>query len=88
MPKTTIDFGRYTVEIEEIESIGKAPGKRLRATVGETTVEVALTFAAEDGPRPEVTVEQLQADLDAARQRLAAEAVWREQLREGIGNLK
>ena len=59
---------------------GKA-GRDIEARAGETVVRLRHTFGAADGPRPVVTVEQLQTDLDAARQRVASEAAWREDLR-------
>lgn len=88
VPKTILELGGKTVEIEETALPGSRPGKHLRATVGETIVELAVTFGAEDGPRPDVTVEQLQSDLDAARQRVASEAVWREDLRVKLEQIK
>jgi len=88
MPKTIVELRGKTIEIEETRLPGSRPGKHLRATAGETTVELAVTFGAEDGPRPDVTVEQLQADLDAARQRVAAEAAWRENLRLKLEQVK
>ena len=60
---------------------GETPGREITATAGQTVVRLRHTFGAADGPRPDVTVEQLQADLDAARQRVATEAAWREDLR-------
>jgi hypothetical protein len=59
---------------------GKA-GRDIEARAGETVVRLRHTFGAADGPRPVVTVEQLQTDMDAARQRVANEAAWREDLR-------
>jgi len=88
MPKTIVELRGKTIEIEETPLDGSLPGKRLRAMMGQTTVELAVTFGAEDGLRPDVTVEQLQADLDAARQRVAAEAAWHEDLRLKLEQLK
>lgn len=60
---------------------GECPGREIEARAGETVVRMRHTFGAADGPRVAVTVEQLQSDLDAARQRAATEAAWREDLR-------
>ena len=60
---------------------GDRPGREIEACAGQTVVRLRHTFGAADGPRPVVTVEQLRADLEAARQRIANEAAWREDLR-------
>ena len=60
---------------------GDCPAREITAQAGQTVVRLRHTFGAADGPRPETTVEQLQADLDAARQRIANEAAWREDVR-------
>ena len=67
---------------------GDQPRREIEARAGETVVRLRHTFGAADGPRPQVTVEQLQADLDAARQRVATEAAWREDVRIKVEQLK
>jgi len=60
---------------------GDRPAREITAQAGQTVMRLRHTFGAADGPRPQVTVEQLQADLDAARQRVATEAAWHEDIR-------
>jgi hypothetical protein len=47
-----------------------------------------LNWGADDGLRPEITVEQLQADLDPAGQKLAEEPAWQAQLRAPVAELE
>jgi len=67
---------------------GDRPAREITAQAGQTVVCLRHTFGAADGPRPEMTVEQLQTDLDAARQRIANEAAWREDLRLKLEQVK
>jgi len=67
---------------------GDCPAREITAQAGQTVVRLRHIFGAADGPRPEMTVEQLQADLDAARQRAATEAAWREDVRIKVEQLK
>ena len=87
MAEKQIKLEQCTVEVADIAIAGEVPVKELVATVGATTVKSRVTFGAENGPRPELTVEQLQALLDAARQTVAEEAAWRENLRLKIAML-
>lgn len=51
----------------------------ITAVCGSTSIEMSHTFGANDGDRLQVPdVAMLQASLDAARQRAADEADWRE----------
>jgi len=75
------------VRIEHFDQPGKRPAKRVRASVGETVVELSVTFGADDGPRLSMTREHLQAQLDAARERARAEALWQEQVRLAVKDL-
>jgi hypothetical protein len=76
------------VTVTETPLEGNRPRKEIEARAGQTVVRLRHTFGAADGPRPVVTVEQLQADLDAARQRAATEAAWREDLRMKLEQVK
>lgn len=75
------------VSVEHSVIPGVRPARRVRASVGETVVELTVTFGAEDGPRPAVTPEYVQAQLDAAKQRAREEALWQEQIRLAVQNL-
>jgi hypothetical protein len=88
MAKKMLVLGKQTVQIEETDHTGGCPRKLLRATVGETTVESTIVFGANSGPQPDVSIEQLQVDLDAARHHVAEEALWRENLRQAVKMLK
>lgn len=75
--QVTVRGKRVDVEDFDLPQMaGEAPTKRLTATVGGITVETTLTAGAADGPRPTLTLAQVQKDLDDARQRLAEEAAW------------
>jgi len=87
MAERQVTLDKYTVRVADIAIAGEIPTKELVAIVGATTVKSRITFAADDGLRPELTVEQLQALLDAARQKVAEEAAWREDLRLKIAML-
>jgi hypothetical protein len=84
---TTIAVGEVQVTIETSDVASGVPAKNLRATVGDVVCESRVTFGAMDGPRLEVTAEQLQADLDNARQKLAEEAAWQAELRTLVSQL-
>jgi len=75
------------VAVEHSAVPGVRPAKRVRASVGETSVELTVTFGAENGPRPEVTPEYVQAQLDATKDRARKEALWQEQVRLAVQNL-
>jgi hypothetical protein len=86
--RTTITMLGMTVTVTETSLEGDRPGREITAQAGQTVVRLRHTFGAADGPRPEVTVEQLQADLHAARQRAATEAAWREDVRIKVEQLR
>jgi hypothetical protein len=85
---TTVTMLGMTVTVTETKLPGEIPACEIVAQAGETTVRLRHTFGAIDGPRAEITTEQLQADLDAARQRAANEAAWREDLRVKLEQVK
>lgn len=82
MAKKQIQTGKHTVEVIDLPVEGTMPVRELRAEVGKTIRTMRVTFGAADGPRPTLSPEQVQRDLDDARQKLAEEASWCEHLRE------
>lgn len=87
---TTIVVGETQVTVETSDAVNGVPAKKLRATVGDVVCEQIVTFGATDGPRAQLTddlLRQLQADLDAARQKLAEDAAWQAQLRGLVNQL-
>lgn len=61
----------------------------IRARCGDTLEISRITIGSVDGKRPHPpTKEQLQAQLDRHRTRLADEASWKEKIREVIGELE
>ena len=81
MAQKQIQLETHTAQVVDTDIGGDIPIKELRATVGGTTVSSRITFGGVYGPRPNLTLEQIQNDLDMARQKLAEEAAWRENLR-------
>ena len=77
-----------TVTVTETALDGEALGREITAQVGQTVVKLRHTFGADDGPRVALSVEDLQAQIDAARQAAANEAAWREDLRVKLEQLK
>jgi hypothetical protein len=58
------------------------------AVVGTTTHKTRMTVGAEDGPRPDYTASTLQSDVDQAKQSAAEEAVYRENIKNLLKQLK
>ena len=75
-------LGEHTAQVEDVEIEHIMAAREIRATVGSTTVVSTVTFGGGiDGPRVKMTLEQLQKDLDTARQKTAEEAAHRENVR-------
>ncbi len=84
--KTIVARGKQ-VQVTDTDVAGVSPARLLEATVGSSTVKRTITFGAIDGPRPTVTLSQLQQDLNTARRRVAEEAAWKEELEQLLNRL-
>lgn len=83
MPRNVIINARGTdVDVtEEAATRGDAPATRFTGTAGTTTVSRVVTFGGEDGPRPDVTLEDMQALFDKTRVEVAEEVAWQEEIK-------
>jgi hypothetical protein len=89
MAKKQIKIAKHMVCVEDAEIDHIIAAREIRAIVGNTTVVSRVTFGGGiDGPRVNMTIEQLQKDLDTARQKAAEEAAHRENVRELMKQVK
>jgi hypothetical protein len=82
----TITVRGKAVQVTDTDGITTSapPFKLLEAIIGSVSVKKTVTFGAVDGSRLPITLSQLQQDLDTARQQVADEAAWREELKETL----
>lgn len=83
--KTITVRGKQVTVTDTDLSAEEMPTKELTAVVGSTTVKRHITFGAVDGQRIVLTQSDVQISLDAARQGIAEEATWREEVKAFVG---